>query len=34
MARALFINVGSEGHINPTLGVVPPILFSQVFWSK
>ncbi len=26
MARVLFINVGSEGHINPTLGVVQELI--------
>ncbi len=26
MARILFINVGSEGHINPTLGVVQELI--------
>ncbi|REE78693.1 hypothetical protein A8990_12590 [Paenibacillus taihuensis] len=26
MARALFINAGSEGHINPTIGVVKELI--------
>src|SRR3954452_23286633 len=26
MARVLFINAGSEGHINPTLGVVQELI--------
>lgn len=26
MARVLFINAGSEGHINPTIGVVQELI--------
>lgn len=26
MARVLFINTGSEGHINPTIGVVQELI--------
>ncbi len=28
MARVLFINAGSEGHINPTIGVVQEAYFA------
>lgn len=29
MARVLFINGGSEGHINPTIGVVEEVNYEK-----
>ncbi len=30
MARVLFINGGSEGHINPTIGVVQELISVEM----
>jgi len=32
MARVIFINAGTEGHINPTIGVVQELFSHAVKW--